>query len=233
MKAAKTIKVLFTGDLNRKIVTNPFYFKTEKEYLRSTIARISFSTTLVPKGVYRLVEDNPNDIEENVPDEGPIPVPTTSEMCKAQNWVHYTRNILKCNRVTHLEPVLDDPDADIDEEKKKIEAKDPYEPRLKTISLDAKVKGGYAAWSIRQHGDTMTYANANPAYPNQNYSVVVVKCNFWPGAFSFFSEGQWSQIYVGDGLKHEAQRFFPIMAPSIQEDPVERFTSPEVSLFPI
>lgn len=77
LKAAKTIKVLFTGDLNHKIVTNPFYFKTEKEYLRSTIARISFSTTLVPKGVYRLVEDNPNEIEENVPDEGPIPVPPT------------------------------------------------------------------------------------------------------------------------------------------------------------
>jgi radial spoke head protein 4A len=83
LRAAKMIKVLFSGDLSRKIVTNPFYFKSEKEYLRSTIARITFSTTLVPKGVYRQVEDNPNDIEENVPDEGPIPVPPTNEMVKA------------------------------------------------------------------------------------------------------------------------------------------------------
>jgi radial spoke head protein 4A len=83
LRAAKMVKVLFSGDLSRKIVTNPFYFKSEKEYLRSTIARITFSTTLVPKGVYRQVEDNPNDIEENVPDEGPIPVPPTNEMVKA------------------------------------------------------------------------------------------------------------------------------------------------------
>jgi hypothetical protein len=92
----------------------------------------------------------------------------------------------------HPEPVLEDPDGDVEEEKKKIEAKDPYEPRLKPISLDVKVKGGFAAWTIRQHGDKMTYANANPSYPSQNYSVVVVKCNFWPGHFSFFNEGQWS-----------------------------------------
>jgi hypothetical protein len=53
LRASKSVKVGFSGDLDRKIVTNPFYFKTEKELLRSTIARISFSTTLIPKGVYR------------------------------------------------------------------------------------------------------------------------------------------------------------------------------------
>ena len=104
MRAAKGIKVLFTGDLNRKIITNPFYFKTEKEYLRAVIARISFSTTLIPKGVYRTVEDNQNEIEENANDDGQVKVPTTEEMCKAVNWVHYTKNILNCNRLTHLEP---------------------------------------------------------------------------------------------------------------------------------
>ena len=104
MRASKEIKVLFSGDLNRKIMTNPSYFKSEKEYLRSVIARISFSTTLVPKGVYRTVEDNLNEIEENVPEEGPVPVPSTAEMCKPANWCHYTKNILKCNRLTHQEP---------------------------------------------------------------------------------------------------------------------------------
>jgi len=105
----------------------------------------------------------------------------------------------------HDEPNLDDADDDADpeEEKKKIEAADPFETRLKPISQDAKIKGGYAAWSIRQHGDTMVYANANPAYPNQNYSIVVVKSNVWPGAFNFFCEGTWTHVYVGDGSKHE------------------------------
>jgi hypothetical protein len=82
-KVSKGVKVNFTGDLERSIVTNPFYFKKEKHLLRSAIARITFSTTLVPKGVYRTVEDNANEIEENTPEEGPIPVPSTNEMTKA------------------------------------------------------------------------------------------------------------------------------------------------------
>lgn len=35
IEAARQIKVLFSGDLNRTIYTNPFFFKKEKEYLRA------------------------------------------------------------------------------------------------------------------------------------------------------------------------------------------------------
>lgn len=101
--------MLFTGDLNRKIITNPFYFKTEKEYLRSVIARISFSTTIVPKGVYKLDEDEPSNIVKFEPEEDengntPSVIPPVQEMCKLSNWVHYTRNILHCNRLKHQDP---------------------------------------------------------------------------------------------------------------------------------
>ena len=33
--ASRAIKVLFTGDLDRKIYTNPFFFGQEKHYLRA------------------------------------------------------------------------------------------------------------------------------------------------------------------------------------------------------
>jgi hypothetical protein len=69
---------LFSGDLERRIITNPFFHKREKHLLRAQIARISFSTSIVPKGLFRLVEDNPSAIEENIPDEGPVPIPTTA-----------------------------------------------------------------------------------------------------------------------------------------------------------
>ena len=55
--ASRSIKVLFSGNLERIIFTNPFFFKTEKFYLRAQIARINLSTTLCPKGLFRLVED--------------------------------------------------------------------------------------------------------------------------------------------------------------------------------
>ena len=50
---ARTIKYTFTGDVDAKIYTNPFYFETEKVYLRAQISRITQSTTLVPKGLYK------------------------------------------------------------------------------------------------------------------------------------------------------------------------------------
>jgi hypothetical protein len=36
------------------------------------------------------VEDNEKEIEENIPDEGNIVIPTTDEMAKADMWVHFT-----------------------------------------------------------------------------------------------------------------------------------------------
>ena len=38
---ARQIRHTFTGDLNSKIYTNPFYFDKEKVYLRAQIARIN------------------------------------------------------------------------------------------------------------------------------------------------------------------------------------------------
>lgn len=95
LAASKAIKVMFTGDLNRKIITNPFFFGTEKEHLRAVIARISFSTTLMPKGMYQLNEDDPRQIDPTpADDDGKKPEPSTQEMCKLSNWVHATSNIL-------------------------------------------------------------------------------------------------------------------------------------------
>ena len=53
LENARSIKYNFSGNLDQKIFTNPFYFNTEKVYLRAQIARISHSTTLVPKGLHK------------------------------------------------------------------------------------------------------------------------------------------------------------------------------------
>jgi radial spoke head protein 4A len=50
---ARGMKALFTGNVDNKIFTNPFYFETEKVLLRAQIARISQSTSLTWKGYYR------------------------------------------------------------------------------------------------------------------------------------------------------------------------------------
>lgn len=108
INAARANKVSFTGDLERSIITNPFFFGKEKHFLRAQISRISHTTTLVPKGIYKLTEDNEREIEENVPEEGPVLIPTTDQMSSLDYWYHYTSNILGVGRLTHLDPEVAD-----------------------------------------------------------------------------------------------------------------------------
>jgi len=54
----------------------------------------------VPKGIFRTTEDNAAEIEENLPEEGPTPIPSVTEMRKTDMWVHHMKSILLCNRTT-------------------------------------------------------------------------------------------------------------------------------------
>ena len=126
-----------------------------------------------------------------------------------------------------MDPVVEE-EEDPDEKRKQMEAEDPFEARLKPITADKSCKGNYPAWVVRAYGDKMNYAAANPAVTApQNYRVVFVKSTVWPGAHSYFSQGTWGQIYVGNGLKHENTLFYPINPPQIQQDPEERATAAE------
>ena len=44
IKASREIKITFTGELERYVYTNPYFFGKEKNYLRAQIARMSHST---------------------------------------------------------------------------------------------------------------------------------------------------------------------------------------------
>ena len=86
IEAARHIKVCFTGILEREIITNPFYFRQEKHYLRAQISRIHHATKLVPIARHKVTErgedeksELPYEVEPNLPEdaEQPIPMPTT------------------------------------------------------------------------------------------------------------------------------------------------------------
>ena len=224
--AARQIKVLLTGDLEKKIYTNPFFFGQEKHYLRAQIARISHSTTIIPKGLFKTVEDNEKDIEEFVPDEGELQMPSTHQMAVADNWVHFSPSILKVARTAHIEPEV--PEGAPEEVTAEtlladLEARDPYDKRLKPITLDAQIpvaeKTKQMPWVVKLMGDKNVYAD--PAVPKKqvNYGVVVVRSLQWPGAFTLYSQGRYLSIYVGNGLKYETQTYYPINPPLIMEDP--------------
>lgn len=154
IKNSRCIKHTFSGDVNAKIFTNPFYFDKESVYLRAQIARITQSTTLIPKTLYRFVEEtNEREVEPNAPEEGEIVKPTTKAMCDMNMWLHFVPSILNQGRVKHTDPKPEPGQEEIEpEELMKLEiAKDPWEPMLKPITKDEKTRGGMPAWICRSY----------------------------------------------------------------------------------
>lgn len=114
-------------------------------------------------------------------------------MGKKENWCHYTKNILQCGRITHKEITDVGEEQDPEELKKEQEARDPFERRLKQITMDERVVGGMPAWVVRTHGDSEFYSNPNPKHViPQQYSTVTCKSLLWPGAVNFFSRARWT-----------------------------------------
>ena len=64
----------------------------------------------------RLMEDNEREVEENVPEEGELVLPNTSQMANASMWVHANQNILLNSRTIHLEPEAGEDEEEFDPE---------------------------------------------------------------------------------------------------------------------
>ena len=148
--------------MDEKIYTNPFYFDSEKIYLRGQIARINASCTLAPKGLHRFVEESTRDIEDNTPEEGEIVKPSVQDMGWIDSWQHFTPSILLQGRLTHKEgkPLEGEEEVEPEELLRREVKKDPWEPRLKPISRDKKIKGGMPAWVLRTYNSSETYIDA-------------------------------------------------------------------------
>ena len=240
--SARDVKVLFSGDLERDIICNPFFFGKEKHLLRAQIARIVHSTVLVPSGTYKLGEESERDVEEFVPEEDSKvdPLPSTKQAAQLGAWVHFNPSILMNNRTTHLDPPEEAPEDfegeyDVEAAKKEMEAADPFEPRLKPIAQDDKIKMGgkmmQNSWVVRLVGDSQEYVTeqGKPCC----HGIVVIRSLYWPGSFTFYQNGRQTTVYVGDGNKFtDKMRPFPVKPPTLNLDPTEygEFVLPEIKV---
>jgi hypothetical protein len=73
---------------------------------------------LVPRGLYRFVEESTRDIEENTPegDDAEIVLPTAKEMANSSMWVHHSPSILNQGRTKHADPKVGPGDEDVEPE---------------------------------------------------------------------------------------------------------------------
>lgn len=190
IRNARGIKHTFSGDLEREIFTNPFYFQKEKVYLRAQIARITASTTLTPAGLYEFEEESTRDIKlREGDDENPIKVPTVNDMRDLSKWLHLNPSILNQGRTKHIEGKPLDPEEEPEVTAAREVAKDPWDARLKPLNLDERTRGGIPAWLVRAYDADSSYEDPKTKGPT-NYGTVVVRSLWWPGSFTFYNNGR-------------------------------------------
>lgn len=168
-------------------------------------------------------ETEEREIKEKEPEEDkPLAIPTVKQMGSLSMWQHLNPAILNQGRVKHgdAKPIEG---VEEDELKKREIAKDPWTPRLKSVELDAKTRGKMPAWTIRSYDTYDTFKNGKGG-AELNYGTVVVKSMWWPGSYTFYNQSKTSQVYCGDGQKHElpGAKYYPILPPVMMEDREEK-----------
>jgi radial spoke head protein 4A len=251
--ASRKIRYIFTGNLNKKIFTNPNFPGTEKEYLKCQIVRIYHGTKIEPsvkhyvadqESPYKPLEKNPNIDEEK--DKMQI-----NDYLKMNYWIHLPPSILKMGRVSHyISPESADPDAD----KKKLELIDSYETRIKNIAEDKSLPSSYPkiklpAWKLQYLYDDKIYTNpfisvedkdqneiSLPKSVTASYVVVAVKSLRWPGAFTVRVKNENHFMYFGWGQKFAdytmADKFAFEDFPAIPMDKLDLEDHPEPNFPP-
>ncbi|OHT01922.1 Flagellar radial spoke protein [Tritrichomonas foetus] len=204
--ASRSIKQMFTGDLNAPVLAPPGRFEgTEKELLRTFIARVVHSCTLAPKGLYdaeEKPEEEDQELDSNAPivmDEEWVPKPLNG----MDGFVHRTPCILPQGRVEFWAPETEEEE----EGEPKIE-KGP--PILRPISKDEPIEGNVPSWSMR------IIENVRKHY--------WLRSNTWPGLniLSTDNGDKIVMLYFGWGMKATRPlEWPPLPEPKKKPKPVE------------
>lgn len=193
INAARQIKYIVTGNLNADLNTNPRFPGKERHFLRAQIARISHSTTIVPKDF--LAVDAENDKEVQFNEE--FACPSASDLNNIEGWCHKLQNILLAGRTEHLPPNV--PEDEKEDAIAKLEEKDPFIERLKGINDDKKIfKDIDGSWTTKMVGHLQQYAAEEGT---MNYACCEIRSLRWKGAITITQSGRWANLYVGYGLK--------------------------------
>jgi radial spoke head protein 4A len=187
--AAKRCRKTFTGILAAPVVCHPpFPGKdvTEANLLRSQIALISSSATIVPAGLYEAEEDEnaPGLNFLNPPEEKPeVTVEGLSEL---GGWVHLEPEVNAIGRCIPLPPPEDE------------EAEAPEEPELRA-----------ALSGIGE--DPGADDEENPIWQLRvvNRKVAVVASLTWPGAYAAGDGASCVNVYVGWGSPYSKTALSP------------------------
>ena len=245
IRAARKIRYIFSGILNKLIITNPHFPGTEKEYLRCQIARIAHGTKIEPSVNQWKVGDSDNPykaLEKNEDDD--VKKTKVNDLISLKNWIHFPPSILNQGRVSHYFEIPEDIENP-EEYKNKLIEKDPFETRIKSISDDSNLLSSIPniklpAWKLQFVYDDKVYINPffvpgedkKPEDYTSSYLMVCIRSLRWPGSFTINCKNENYFLYFGWGQKFAdyslGEKFvyqdFPVVPRDIGEN--EEFPEP-------
>ncbi|CAF0949090.1 unnamed protein product [Didymodactylos carnosus] len=206
IRLARSIRRLFTGNLESKVQSQPLFPGVEKHLLRAQVQRISAGTQLGPLNYFKL----PNDDEEQEEVEDAPKTFVVDEnfegnaledliLPNGEFWVHAVPYILPQGRNSFInpyrKPTHDERLNDESEAENEVEEAVERGPNLLTeVNHDSPIADMYPAWSI---------SLSSALVPE--HALVSVRSNRWPGAYTVGDRRRFKNFYVGWGLKNREE----------------------------
>ncbi len=197
-----------TGNLEAPVDGVPPFPGSEANYLRTQIARITAGTVVSPSeccNIYK--ESSVSDVKST--EENPIikePSKNMDALASLTAWVHRDCEINTLGRCRRFRKVSI------------VEGDEMTTQEIASISKDAK-----GTWSIQ-----LTPVEVEGVISVTN-EAVILKSLTWPGAYTIACVQNYSNIYVGEGFKHEETPYentyipspMPLLEPELMEDGTE------------
>lgn len=168
---AKNIKHLLSGDMNKRLVTNPEFDGREKEFLRAQIARIVHSTTVCPEGLFDKDDENTTGGIVAKEDEAKE-IKSNAELNSLEQWVWLRPCFLPSGNLKAKE-IEENEDEDGKEKKDEV--------RETTVERLLKLENDKDSWKVELKGlqDIHKIEGKDVCY-----GVNVVSSLRWPGSMT-------------------------------------------------
>ncbi len=229
MRQARKLNYIFSGKLDKKIISSPPFKGLEIHLLKAQIVRIDHSTSLIPKGDYLIRTDEADDEEDDPTlfieiEKEEEPKPRNLEFYwDKSSWLHHKPSILKQGRIKHQEITFGEDDETEEEELGKIKkyavSLDPFENRLKPI-IDDKNKNLDNCWNFQYFGKRVQSVHPITKKPVSD-CILKIQSNLWPGFNFFFTNNKVFSIYIGFGRKYTNVDYYPKFEYELQNEEPE------------
>lgn len=91
---------------------------------------------------------------------------------------------------------------------------DPFDQRLKPLTKDKGVGGSDLCWVIHTEGDKNVYTDEKVKDPIYR-SIIIIESLIWPGFVNLYKGDTLITIYIGNGLKRDQKKYYPIYPPIV------------------